>query len=272
MTWRLAESLDVAAWRAALSSASAFSGPDSRELKREGENWVRRVTWRIAGGEFDVIVKRRVARGTSEVVKMLLGGSRFARHWRGANWLLANGFLTGRPMALGRRIRGATIEEILIVEFVPGRTVLEHLAANDLTVRRQHAAARELGRMVARLAERGRFNRDSKPSNLVLTGDERIAILDTVAIRRRGPLGKGRDGGMLASLVIEPIGTGNRPRRTLMMRVIRAWIDAAAEQGVLGAGPLDARARHTIVGVCWRDLDRLVTRHGDPRPRTDPLR
>lgn len=249
-------------------------------LKEESGDWVCRLDLHVGGRRRTVVAKRRAVRGPWNALKILLRLGRFDRHRRGALWLLDHGFVTARPLLHLRRAGVAAAEELLILEFLPGRTLLEALARRGTGIRLEHAIARRIGRQIARLGAAGRYNRDHKPSNLLLVGGDgpeqarhggdaapEVAILDCVAIRR------GRRGApaMFASLAIEPLGTGCLPRRALCMTAIDAWARDAARGGEAGGSAAAAR-RRAAARACWRAARRLVVEHGDPRPRSDPLR
>lgn len=236
----------------------------ARVLKREGAAEVLRGP--LLGR--DVVVKIIPARGVADRVKAWAGRSRAQRQWLGAEWLDAHWFATARPLAL---LRGAGAE-CLVMEALNGRTVLEHLAAGDLPVREQHELAADLGAMVARMTALGRYNRDHKPSNLIVerldNGRPRVAVIDCVAIlpvSRAGGAAGAADR-MMASLVIEAIGCGCPPRRGLIMRALRARHDALA-----GAADPSPRSRRLFCRAAWARVAALVAAHGDPRPRVDPL-
>jgi hypothetical protein len=235
-------------------------------LKHDGAVDVRRAS--LLGRE--VVVKRWVLdrRG---VVKSHLGLSRGFRHWRGAAWLSRHGFRTATCHALLRGVYAEGAMECLVMEALPGRSVLQHLANGGLGVRAEHAVARELGRLVVRLTRLGRFNRDGKPSNLIVTrydptGAE-VGVVDTVGIRRNVWFDSEEPIPSLARLLIEPIGVGACPRRALMMALLRG---AAQEHfgGRLSASRAEYR---TLRRASWEEVREAVALHGDPRPRVDPL-
>lgn len=143
--------------------------------------------------------------------------------------------------------------------------------------RRQLALARELGRQLRRLIGHGRFNRDHKPSNLiVLSADHRprVAIIDCVAIlpvSRAGGPGEALQR-MLASLYIEPSGVGAPPRRSLILATLHGalGIDRPASPGaprILRSHRVDRRRLRAL----WNSVADRVRSHGDPTPRVDPL-
>lgn len=248
---RLAQGGDATAWRAALGDAAWPAASDV--LKQEDGAWVRRAT--LLGR--DVVVKCRPLSSSGRRMKAALGLGHADRHWRGADALRRIGVLTGAPLASAlARVDGSPCE-LLVLEYLPGRSLIEVLAAisrgEGPPVRAQHAIARAVGRQVRVLASAGWTNRDHKPSNLIVAEGETgsIAVIDCVGLRRT------REAGLplLAALCIEPLGCNVLPRRTLLMRALRAWRDD------------EQSSAHDA----WRAVARLVERHGDPRPRVNPL-
>ncbi len=155
------------------------------------------------------------------------------------------------------------------MEALPGKSVLHHLADRDLTVRQQHTLAAELGRIVARLRARSDWrghahNRDHKPSNLIVTSLDppQVAIIDCVAIRRDW-FDSDQPFRMLADLLIEPLGVGHPPRRTLMMRALLAYFRE------LDTAPMPDRAK--ALRHFWQEVTDTIRDHGDPTPRVNPL-
>lgn len=265
-----------AAWLPALQRGSFLAAdlPVAASIyKQEGTTWVASAHLFVDSGPVpqavrSVVIKSRPIPNVVERVKCLLGAGRADRQWRGAAWLLEHGFRSARPHVILRGRCDGVLREWLVMETVPGRTALEHLASRDLTVREEHAAAAEAGRMVARLVGSGRMNRDCKPSNLILLnagshGPE-IAMIDTVAVRRILLRRRGLTR-MLAAMVIEAIGTGNRPRRALMARALREAVKARAPG-------LGKRAAHSAAADLWCRVAALVEKHGDPTPRVYPLK
>jgi hypothetical protein len=176
---------------------------------------------------------------------------------------------TATTIAIVRGRRGRARVECLIMGRVPGMTVLD-VIAQGRAVRAEHALAERLGKQAARLGKMGAFNRDHKPSNLVVRVAERpamrlaneapaaaaeeIVLVDCAGVRAC----RGRDRGlarMLAALVIEPTGCGCPPRRALMWRCVLAAV-----------GSERRRARQV-----WLAVAEIVRRHGDPSPRVNPL-
>ena len=203
-------------------------------------------------------------------LQSLLRTSPAWRHWHQARWLLARGFLTAEPLAILRGRRkgeggsGGGVVECLVLEYLPGQSVLEHLAGGELPARSEHRVAEAITHLACRLASERRYNRDAKPSNLIVTGvDERgaaLAAIDCGDLRRCSPNDEAAIVRMLASAVIEPMGCGCLPRRGVRMRAVLA----AAE--VLAPANPRQRARQL-----WRLLEGAVAAHGDATPRDTPL-
>lgn len=257
----------AAVWREALEDP--HWAQRAVTLKEEGDDWVRRGTLRIGGQTREVVVKRRRARGPVEALKALAGHGRLLRQWRGASWLASRGIPTARPLALVQRIGPLGAEEILATEALSGRSLLEHLAQHDLPPKRRRILAAAAGRLAARIALGGRFNRDHKPSNLIVTrltdADAEIAVIDTVAIR----LGYTDLWGlerMLASMVIEPIGCGCAPHPRELRVAVRA---AAAE--VVRERKRPSSLVPVLAWYLWRAAATIIEAHGDPTPRVNPL-
>lgn len=260
------------AWAAAIAAGAWRRG--SLLLKRDGGTSVHRA--RILGRE---VVVKVWELGPKARLQAALGDTHALRHWRGAARLRKAGIATAWTWALLRgRLEGRSVE-VLVMEALHGKTVLQHLADDDLSVRDQHALARAVGRYIVTMERHNLFNRDSKPSNLIATpdagGEPVVAVIDCVAIRRfrhsYGPLamllfrrGLRRipSNRMLASLVIEPLGSGLLPRRALMMRVLRALPDIAP-----AGRDLWCRVRRSQ----WTEVSTMVQAHGDPTPRVNPL-
>lgn len=264
-------SLSATQWADAIRD---FDPTKATLLKADGPTRV----WRANMLGQDVVIKCWELNSFPSRVKALFGGGRGDRHWRGAEWLLTHGERTAEPLALAIEYGGPPHhqpgmsgttgpgrrwpQQWLVMRAIDGPTVLELIADPTLPVAQQHSLAAELGAQVDRIIQQGRYNRDHKPSNLIVEhldeSSARVAIIDCVAINRcaRGNgLGALR---MLSSLIIEPIGCGVRPRRTLMVRAIRAFVGL--------------RAGHAVVGYWWERISTHVAAKGDLRPRSNPLK
>jgi len=250
---------DAVAWRNAIASYTPQS-----ELKADGASRV----WRAEMLGQAVIVKHISHPTLWGRAKILIGASRAARQWRGAEKLARAGIPAASPLALARD--SDALSEWLVLKFVPGRTLIDTLDHPPPSVKAQHALAAAVGAQVGAIVNAGVYNRDHKPSNLIVPsgdGPVNITVLDTVAIRRCPPGSIRRAAQMLASLHIEPTGLKCAARRALRARsVIEASRTIIAKTGV-------ATRRSTIravVRLLWEAASEAVASHGEPRPRVDP--
>lgn len=262
---RFAAKEAAGAWRTALAE---FDETTATVLKREGGSAVYRS--RMVGR--DVVVKVRELAGLKERVKQWTGSTRGLRHWRGADLLKTLGVATARPLALAIERGALGAREWLVLELLPGKTLLQHIADRDLTVKQEHEAARRVGRQVSQLSKGGHFNRDHKPSNIILMpGPDGLspAIIDCVGLRR----GSDQSQRMLHGLAVEPMGLGILPRRTLLARVIQAVVNEDFEDFDLPESAAAIRVAKAAARHAYRDLVvQSLKDHGDPTPRTNPLR
>lgn len=268
---------------AAMSGAPAF--------KKHGRAWVARVD---AAGRA-LLVKCTPVTGLLQRVRVLASGTRFTRHWDSALWLTRHHVRTPAPRLLGSAHDGTGPVELLVLEFLPGQTLLERLA-DGLSPAQAHRLAGALARQMTRLTRHGRYNRDHKPSNLLAIDeddrarpgdtpmlisdqDAQVALLDCVGLRtprRRDPW-RGADR-MLASMLIEPAGCGVHIRTTDRLRMARALLDAIwrgdGEDGPMPDELHGVRQRDWMrasLRTLWRRVGQIVREHGDPTPAVNPL-
>jgi hypothetical protein len=257
---RVARGESAGAWASALAGIDAAN---TAILKEDRGVAVCRAT--LLGR--DVVLKRWDLTTLGARLKRLVRAGRADRHWRNAQWLLDRGISTARCLALATEWRAGRPRRWLVMEHIPGPTLLESLRTGATPVRRQHEIATEVGRQLAEFEALRAFNRDHKPSNLVVRdagGGVDIAVLDCVAIQRGAHPQR-----MLASLAIEPMGCGVPVRAALAMRVIRSLVaHAYPDPGERAGDPLAARRVHHQL---WRDAAAEVRSHGDPTPRVNPL-
>lgn len=257
-------------WAAALGDPRWIES--SRLLKHEaGSSWVRRAT--IAGRE--VVVKCRVLGTPGRRVKSLLRQGHGDRHWRAAARLAMKRIATATPVVLAGAVIDGQPCELLVLEYLDGPSLLEVLSAvaagHGPGPKSQHAVARAAGASVVALLDGRLWNRDHKPSNLIVlgleSGEPRIAVIDCVGIRAYGRLGIDEMEGehMAASLMIEPTGCGCPPRRSLWMRALHATLDGHLRS------PRARADRHAELRAVIETVRGLIESHGDPRPRHDPL-
>lgn len=266
-----------AAWARALSWW-AGAGEPGRVLKSDGPNVVIAASLLGRG----VVVKRwRPSAWTR--LRSTISGSKCERHWRGASWLARHGIGTAPCLAMGHDAALVARRDYLVMEELTGPTVLDVLArsadARTIGVREEHAIAREVGRQIAGMIAHGRFNRDHKPSNLIVVGRAGrvgLAVIDCVAILplwRGGGAGAARER-MLASLCIEPTELGVGPRRSLVLAALcaalgveraggRASRAGRGGRGGRGAMRLSPSAKRALRGV-WRSVAARVRAHVGP--------
>ena len=264
---RMAAGEDAAAWRDALAKPGWADA--ATVLKEDRGSWVRRAN--LLGR--DVVVKCRELNTIGRRFKHAIGMGHGAKHWRGAERLKKAGIATGRPLAFVRAGVDGAESELLVVEFVQGKSLLQILSeiagGDGPPVRVQHAIARAVGRQAAVFGRWTIYNRDYKPSNLVvISANEReavIAVIDCVGVYR--PLlwrGASEYMKTLKTLAVEAIGCGVAPRRALMARVI----EARADEVVWMIPRWASRARRQWL---WHGVAVRIKWHGDPRPRVNPL-
>jgi tRNA A-37 threonylcarbamoyl transferase component Bud32 len=258
---RIAPGESAGAWTLELAT---FDTRTAKVLKKEGGSAVYQA--RLMG--HDVVIKVRGCKGLKERLKLWTGNTRGLRHWNGAQWLKAHGLATAKPYVLATQHERGTMQEWLVLEQLPGKTLLQHIADRDLSVRQEHDIARKLARQVQAMAKAGRFNRDHKPSNLILAPSVyEPAIIDCVAIRT----GAHHHWRMLHALAVEPLGLGILPRRALRARIItelcRAEFERYPSHSSANSPGRLRLARKTI----WQILSVSLRNHGDPTPRTNPL-
>ena len=190
----------------------------------------------------------------SRRLALLAGRSRLAREWRGREQLARAGVDGARFFAhvVGRDERGGLVE-CLVMERVPGRSLIRVIADGGIGVRHEHALARRVGELTGSIVRSGLRNGDHKASNIMVSGSG-IALVDVGEVKRT----RTRDGaGMLGKLAIECTGVGVLPRRALLMRALRAYSGCVSEVG----------QEH----VMWRRIESIVDAHGDATPKDDPL-
>ncbi len=271
-------------WAEGLADVHAHDG--TRILKKESDDAERidgvyRATLRVGDKERDVVIKCRTQRRFGDRFKAAVHMGRADRHRRNAALLESHGIETAAVLAQATaRVRGSSTSktypvELLVMDYIEGATLLEimsMIARGDPaspSVKQQHELARAVARQVEQFVDAKLYNRDHKPSNLIVRNaldGWRVVVIDAVAIRPGSNLSMVR---MFASLVIEPIGCGCPPRRALMMQVTASTRDLIGGEGSHREEmrPLG----RTIVRRLWRIVEMLVAQHRDPRPKTDPL-
>lgn len=272
---RTAAGEDADAWAATL--ATLDHEPTLTELKQTETSAVWRAEPFVAGRRVPIVAKVHQISGLGGKAKLAAGHSKGKRQWKGSAWLAANGFGTAMPLALatGQNEHGDC--ECLCIEALAGWTVLDYLASLGPDAERgldtdaeQHAdetvddnllrgIAAAAGDGIGRMVAKKRFNRDHKPSNLVVVdeAEPRIAIIDTVAIRPAGSDSRLDLVAMLKSLVLEPKGLGFEPPRW--------WLEAACASALSALGLASDGAELADA------VEYAVEIHGNPRPEDVPI-
>jgi hypothetical protein len=244
--------------------------------------WLSRVTVlkrdrrsSVLAGRIDslpVVVKSLLHNRPSDGFSMVFGTTRGLRQWRGAKRLASRGFATPELLVLSRGKCGGRFQlwagnfvETLVMERLEGPTLLEVIAGRapgiDAAHPRHARLARAAGELVAAMSRAGVRNRDLKPSNLIVLPSPpeiaphrawTLAQIDTVGVQVRPDADHGE---MLFRLLVECVGTGNTPSRTLRWRAALA-----------AANGDSARAK-----TLWRNVESRLARHGDPTPKVNPL-
>lgn len=223
-----------------------------------------------ASGSSGLVVKRWELRTLAARLKSDLQLSRAWRHWKGAARLTRAGVRTATCFAIARSREGGVAVEWLVMDRLPGKTLLQHMADRDLTVKQEHALARTLGASLSRLAQHQTHNRDGKPSNWIVTNPDRAeaAVVDTVGVSGTAflPAGLRSWRVMLASLAIEPKGCRCPARRSVQMRVVASFVEATP---LLKGNP---QAMRVVRRRLWRAAALRIADHGDPTPKVNPLK
>lgn len=266
---------DAPQWRREMESG-AWLGTGAR-LKQTVAGVVVATRMSVNGRDTEVVVKTFHLDGPWARLKSMFGHGRAGRHARASARLASAGIQTPRVLVAGAvRIDGRA-HDFLVMERHPGTTLIDAMhrsARHEIATRTEHAIARALGEQVGSFRIANLFNRDHKPSNVMMSvedgGIASLAVIDCVAIARATGVRGGATNRMFASLMIEPTGLGIPPRRSLRMRVVRTFLDRMLRTpGALGPGTRSAyrQARRAV----WDEVSRLVADHGDPRPRDNPL-
>lgn len=254
-------------WQTALRQVD-WADPDqprgAKRLKtrRDADCRVWRARLHLGEHEHEVTLKVEPLSTPWGIARSWLGLTRHARQWRGAELLVARGFQAAHPLAFLRTGSAGARCEVLVLAWVEGRSLLEHMASG-LPVKNEHTLARAVGELFARFQHQGLVVRDPKPSNLIVTSWQplRLALVDTVDVRRGAmdPLD-------ITKAYFEPAGVGLKPRRSLIARALFAFVDGCADLNA--PRPRDRRRQ---VRQLWAQASQRVRRLGQPVPEDNPL-
>ena len=231
-------------------------GASARVIKSDDRSTV--LAGEAAG--YEVVVK---ALALDRIVDRLRSLVRSTRHWRQARGATAVA-RAGLPVAGTHAVmRGVDPSghrvEALVLERVEGPTLLRVASERALSASDHRLLLDRVGEGVGQLVRAGRFNRDHKPSNIIVASDDdgtpRPTLIDTSDIRHsRGD--RSMDA-MLAKLLIEAIGTATEVPLKDRVRVARSALASSGQNRTLRA--------------VLESVDRVIEGHGDPTPKDDPL-
>lgn len=136
-----------------------------------------------------VVVKVSPLPGLKKQAQSLLKRTKHHRQWKGHELLAAAGVDSSTPLAILRARTEDGEAEVLILEHVTGKTLLERFAEYQDGVPVPSLIAPALAHTITRLVSHHLWNRDPKPSNILThepgEGGVGITLLDTVGIERR---------------------------------------------------------------------------------------
>ena len=267
----------TSAWSAILAGVGDGAGPGTEGascLSDKPASTVWLMTADLPEGPTALVLKVHAVRTPRDRVRSSLRLSRLRRQWRGSARLSRAGFPAARCRALMTGERDGQRLDVLVMDALPGHTLLDTISSGTLTVARERALADALGKLISGLWISGMHSKDLKPSNLLV---DNVAGPGPVALTTIDPDAVGHHPAHpLLPLVLEPSGLGALPRRSAMFRIARAWAWQAWLKGPdRFAPPLERTGRSMesrIARRAWRDLERLVSAHGDARPAHDPRR
>lgn len=265
---------DPATYRAARVLKCEPAGAAS-DLSSAAGGWVGRVSIKpaIADGRShaDVVLKVRALRTRWARAKVFTGFGRAERHWRAAAMLAMSKIAAARPLCLAVAWIDGVACEVLAMQALDGPTLLDCIArahAGTLDLAQQHRLAEAAAGLASNLGVARLFNRDHKPSNIIVTSltdrAAELAMIDCVGVRRDwSPLDEAHLEQMCAKLLIEPIGCGVPVRRALWMRALVSMWQRA---------PTTTRQERRLAFREFVEVvSNLIARHGDPRPRVNPV-
>ncbi|MCA9272715.1 MAG: hypothetical protein KDA31_06690 [Phycisphaerales bacterium] len=253
--WQLGVGEERGLWERRLASMF-WSGGEL--VKRDSRG---REVWRANADAGDLAVKARPLLGIRERVRFWFGATDLGRSVLGAALLSARGFETPRVRVLGIVRTESGWLEVLVTDWVDGETLLSAWAEAD--ERERLALARRAGEHVGRLASSGVFNRDAKPSNVVLREDGGFEMVDVGGVRLSGNDPARELARMIGAQGFEPTGVGHGANAGQVAACVRAAMRGSKK----GSGP-DRRTRGRVIAM----LRREILEHGDPAPEDDPLR
>ena len=256
--WQLGVGEDRGLWERRLASMFWSDGKLIKRDRRGREVWRAEAEDDAQGVAF--AVKARPLSGVRQRVRFRFGATDLGHSVLGAALLLARGFQTPRVRVLGIVRAESGWVEALVTDWAEGRTLLADWAEADAGERL--VLAGRAGAHVGRLAQSGVFNRDAKPSNVVLAADDGFVMVDVGGARLSGGDWERELARMVAAQGFEQTGVGHAPSAGQVVACVRAALRGPKK----GSGP-DRRTRGRVIALIRREIQE----HGDPAPKDDPL-
>jgi Lipopolysaccharide kinase (Kdo/WaaP) family len=184
LPWSLASTIpfEERIWSNALPGLLAAVG---QPLKHDGAARIESMPWTVAGQTLELVIKRPTVR---EGLFARLRESRVRRMWRKTWRVLGSGFACEVPLVMAeRRVGARVVEQLLIVERVPGPT----LAQVELDALKSTERDRLLylaGRTLRQIERLGATHCDAKATNWIAwtdphTGRVKPVLIDLDGIR-----------------------------------------------------------------------------------------
>lgn len=227
-------------------------------LKKDGVDAVYSALAPMGEATLDIVVKVHGAASIRDRIRALAGSTRLRRQRLGAQILQRAGIATAAPLAAGISSDDTgRPSEWLALESVPGVSLLE--ALHHATPERATGLASQLGELIGQMVT-GKspvFNRDQKPSNIIVSTPGELVVVDTVGVRALAAMPRERAvARMVASALIEPAGCGVRLPKTFAANIL--------------AGLAPSFDPVTLARVAAM-VSSILREHGDPTPRINPL-
>jgi serine/threonine protein kinase len=133
-----------------------------------------------AGGMGEVYLARDTRLGREVAIKALPDGfanaaDRLARFQREAQVL---GSLNHSNIAAIYELEKHSGARYLVLEYVPGETLAEHIRRGPLTVEESLEISGQIAEALEAAHEKGVVHRDLKPANIKITPDGKVKVLD----------------------------------------------------------------------------------------------
>ncbi|MEM9065825.1 MAG: hypothetical protein AAGB51_10095 [Planctomycetota bacterium] len=225
---------------------------EAKTLKATADGSVIRLTIPGIDGPagIDAVLKTHPIGGARRTFQSKTGTTRGHRAFRAGVALAARGVRTAQPIALLTGLDRDKPVETLVTRAVEGNTLLQHIHDREsMDEAQRRTLATSVGAQLRLMLASGLYNRDHKPSNLLVDDGDQPVVVDTVAIRP-APLRTRALRRMLVSLGTEPLGIGVPVALRDAARCVRA---AGGDTGLLRSV-----------------IDEILSKP-DPRPTDDPL-